>query len=144
MLFLFEFWTLCTVGLKYDFIYNFQICLNNMGWIRIRMDTELLPWSGTRKIQSWIRIHNTVYHIYPMTKLSTCSNYRTIKTFSFYTENVKKSSFFLMKNGPQMRVVLRPDNDIAKLTYTRLKLKEPRLNWYRTTNIKIAKRFSLI
>ena len=41
-----------------------------MGWIRIRMDPELLPgsWSGTRKIQSWIwirnksfRIHNTGY-----------------------------------------------------------------------------------
>ena len=32
-----------------------------MGWIRIRMDPELLPGSGygTRKIQSWIRIHNT-------------------------------------------------------------------------------------
>ena len=31
-----------------------------MGWIRIRMDPELLPGSGsgsgTRKIQSWIRI----------------------------------------------------------------------------------------
>ena len=32
-----------------------------MGWIRICMDPELLPrsGSGTRKIQSWIRIHNT-------------------------------------------------------------------------------------
>ena len=35
-----------------------------MGWIRIRIDPELLPGSGTRKIQSWIRnksfrIHNT-------------------------------------------------------------------------------------
>ena len=35
-----------------------------MGWIRIRMDPELLPGSGTQKIQSWIRnksfrIHNT-------------------------------------------------------------------------------------
>ena len=35
--------------------------LNNMGWIRIRMDPKLLPGSGTRKIQSWIRIHNTGY-----------------------------------------------------------------------------------
>ena len=35
-----------------------------MDWIRIRMDPELLPGSGTRKIQSWIqnksfRIHNS-------------------------------------------------------------------------------------
>ena len=30
--------------------------LNNMGWIRIPMDPELLPVSGTKKIQSWIRI----------------------------------------------------------------------------------------
>ena len=37
---------------------NFQIYLNNKGWIRIRMDLELLPGSGsgTRKIQSRIRI----------------------------------------------------------------------------------------
>ena len=27
-----------------------------MGWIRIRMDLELLPRSGSRKIQSWIQI----------------------------------------------------------------------------------------
>ena len=26
-----------------------------MGWIRIRMDPELLPGFGTQKIQSWIR-----------------------------------------------------------------------------------------
>ena len=39
-----------------------------MGWIRIRMDPELLPGSGsgTQKIESWIRnksfrIHNTGY-----------------------------------------------------------------------------------
>ena len=45
------------------FVYNFQINLNNNGWIRIRMDPELWPGSGTRKILSWIwnksfRIHN--------------------------------------------------------------------------------------
>ena len=37
-----------------------------MGWIRIRMDPELLHGSETRKFQSWIRntsfqIHNTVF-----------------------------------------------------------------------------------
>ena len=46
------------------FVYNFQIYLNNMGWIRIRMDPELWPGSRFRKIQTWIRnksfrIHNT-------------------------------------------------------------------------------------
>ena len=45
------------------FFYNFRIyLLNNMGWIQIRMDPELLTRSGTRKIQSWIRIRNTVNH----------------------------------------------------------------------------------
>ena len=36
-----------------------------MGWIRIRihMDPELLPWYGTRKIQSWIRIRNKSFLI---------------------------------------------------------------------------------
>ena len=29
--------------------------LINIGWIQIRMDPELLPGSGTQKIQSWIR-----------------------------------------------------------------------------------------
>ena len=34
-----------------------------MGWIQIRMDTELLPGSGTRKIQSWIRTRNKSFWI---------------------------------------------------------------------------------
>ena len=36
-----------------------------MDWIRIRMDLELLPGSGsaTRKIQSWIRIRNDLFRI---------------------------------------------------------------------------------
>ena len=36
-----------------------------MGWIRIRMDSKLLPGSGsgTRKIQSWIRILNKSFRI---------------------------------------------------------------------------------
>ena len=39
--------------------------LINIGWIRIRMDPELLPGSGsgTRKIQSWIRIRNKSFRI---------------------------------------------------------------------------------
>ena len=40
------------------FFYYFEIYLINIGWIRIRMDPELLPGSGSRKIQSWIRIRN--------------------------------------------------------------------------------------
>ena len=32
-------------------------------WIRSRMDPELLPGSGTRKIHSWIRIHNTAKQV---------------------------------------------------------------------------------
>ena len=37
-----------------------------MGWIliRIRMDPELLPGSGTQKIQSWIRIRNKSFRIH--------------------------------------------------------------------------------
>ena len=37
-----------------------------MGWIRIRMDPELLPGSGsgTQKIQSWIRISNESFWIH--------------------------------------------------------------------------------
>ena len=35
-----------------------------MGWIRIRMDPTLLPGSGTRKIQSWIRIQNKSFRIH--------------------------------------------------------------------------------
>ena len=59
MLLLCEVWTLCTVGprmkkkwqivdkfffmieFKVFFFNNFQIYLNNIGWIRIRMDPEL-------------------------------------------------------------------------------------------------------
>ena len=41
-----------------------QIYLNNMGWIRIRMDPELLPGSGSRKIQRWIRIQNKSFRIH--------------------------------------------------------------------------------
>ena len=42
--------------------------LNNMGWIRIRMDPDpelgkLRAGSGTRKIQSWIRIRNKSFRI---------------------------------------------------------------------------------
>ena len=59
--------------------------LNNMAWIRIRMDPKLLPGSesGTRKIQSWIRIrnkslwiHNTAYSIIKLVLLSV-SYYQT-------------------------------------------------------------------
>ena len=35
-----------------------------MLWIRIRMDPEILPGSGTRKIQSWIRIRNKSFRIH--------------------------------------------------------------------------------
>ena len=37
-----------------------------MGWIRIRMDPdlELLPGSGTQKVQSWIRIRNKSFWIH--------------------------------------------------------------------------------
>ena len=44
-------------------------CNDGTGWIRIRirMDPELLPGSGsgsgTRKIQSWIRIRNKSFRI---------------------------------------------------------------------------------
>ena len=52
------------IEFKEFFWYYFEINLINIGWIRIGMDPELLPGSGTRKIQSWIRnksfrIHNT-------------------------------------------------------------------------------------
>ena len=46
------------------FVYNFQINFNNNGWIRIRMDRKLLPGSGTRKIQSWIRVRNKSFRIH--------------------------------------------------------------------------------
>ena len=36
------------------FLYYFEIYLFNISWIRIHMDPELLPGSGTRKIQGWI------------------------------------------------------------------------------------------
>ena len=42
-----------------DYIY-----LINIGWIQIRIDPELLPGSGTRKIQSWIRIRNKSFRIH--------------------------------------------------------------------------------
>ena len=47
------------------YFYYFQIYLNNMGWIRIRIDPELLSGSesGTRKIQSWIRLRNKSFRI---------------------------------------------------------------------------------
>ena len=41
-----------------------------MGWIRIHMDPELLPGSGTLKIQSWIRIRNKSFRIH---KVSACT-----------------------------------------------------------------------
>ena len=52
------------------FFHNFHLYryryLNNMGWIRIRMDPEILPGSGsgTWKIQSWIRIWNNQFRIH--------------------------------------------------------------------------------
>ena len=46
---------LLLIQFKVFFFYNFQIYLNNVGWSRIRMDPELLPGSGTQKVQSWIR-----------------------------------------------------------------------------------------
>ena len=39
-----------------------------MGWIRIRMDPELLPGSGFWKIQSWIRIQNKSFRIRDIAK----------------------------------------------------------------------------
>ena len=54
--------------IEFKVVYNFQIYLKNMGWIRIRMDQELLPGSGyesgTRKTQSWIRIRNKSFRIH--------------------------------------------------------------------------------
>ena len=38
--------------------------LNNMVWIRIRVDPELLPGSGTQEIQSWIQIRNKSFRIH--------------------------------------------------------------------------------
>ena len=43
---------------------NIGTYLNNMGWIRIRKDLKFLPGSGTRKIQSWIRIRNKSFRIH--------------------------------------------------------------------------------
>ena len=47
---------------------NIYIIIYNIGWIliRIRMNPELLPrsGSGTRKIQSWIRIRNKSFWIH--------------------------------------------------------------------------------
>ena len=56
-------WQIVVMILLFEFKGCFCIisdftCLINTGWIRIRMDPELLPGSGTRKIQSWIRIRN--------------------------------------------------------------------------------------
>ena len=61
--------------LRFLFLIEFRGCfvlfrniryLINIGWIRIRMDLELLPGSGsgTRKIQSWIRIRNKSFRIH--------------------------------------------------------------------------------
>ena len=48
------------------FLYYFEIYLINIGWIRIRMDPELLPesGSGTWKIESWIQIRNKSLRIH--------------------------------------------------------------------------------
>ena len=49
-----------------------------MGWIRIRLDPELLPGSGSRTqiIQSWIRIRNKSFRIrnsgFQANKLANC------------------------------------------------------------------------
>ena len=64
--------------------------LINIGWIRIRMDPELLPGygSGSRKIQSWIRIrirnksfqiHNTSHNqpLWPSIMYPTTSDHTT-------------------------------------------------------------------
>ena len=56
-------------------MYYFEIYFINIGWIRICMDPELLPGSGTRKIQSWIRIRYKSFRIrntdfFPLTILS--------------------------------------------------------------------------
>ena len=49
--------------------YNFQIYyLNNIGWIRIRIDPELLPGSGSRKIPSWIRFRNKSFRIHKFSR----------------------------------------------------------------------------
>ena len=65
--------------LRFFFLIEFKGCfciisdytyLINIGWIRIRMDPELLPGSrsGTRKIQSWIRIWNKSFRIHNIDK----------------------------------------------------------------------------
>ena len=64
-----------------------------MGWIRIRMDPELLPGSGTRKIQSWIRIlnksfriHNTAHNCIKLSFLSVTCNVEYPKCFNSVSE----------------------------------------------------------
>ena len=65
------------IVLRFFFLIEFMGCfcitgisdhtyLINIGWIRIRMDLELWPGSGSRtwKIQSWIRIRNKSFRIH--------------------------------------------------------------------------------
>ena len=51
-------------------------------WIRIRMDPELLPGSGsgsgTRKIQSWIRIRNKSFRIHNTAIIISSSGAATV------------------------------------------------------------------
>ena len=66
-----------------------------MGWIRIRMDPELLPGSGsgTRKIQSWIWIRNKSFRIHNNNKNSHYS----------VSDNKTMYFSFLKCNGIQYR-----------------------------------------
>ena len=47
-------------------------------WIWIRMDPELLPGSGTRKIQSWIRIRNKSFRIHNTAIIISSSGAATV------------------------------------------------------------------
>ena len=59
-----------------------------MDWIRIRIDPELLPGSGTRKIQSWIRFGKN--H----------SGSTTLLTYyTFYFEESKESKIYMCVSG---------------------------------------------
>ena len=52
------------IEFKVFFLISKYSYLNNMGWIRIRMNPELLTGSEAQKIQSWIRIQNKSFRIH--------------------------------------------------------------------------------
>ena len=61
-----------------------------MGWIRIRMDPELLPGSGsgTRKIQSWIQIRNKSFRIHNTDLRYGVSNIMAFLIMAFYSSKL--------------------------------------------------------